>query len=420
MRSDSEESPSYRFVTKWYAAVQRVSRSRLEDYLSFEPLQIHMQKLTVREMLLRTSAVLAIIISASIPSSEAFRNGGRSLHISMSSTSSPSDSFQAVLSDVVKVLATTGPRQGVTRTFQIANAVRNLGGQFIRDQKSFQDERGSISVPKTVKRLFEELGATYIKLGQFIASSPTLFPAEYVLEFQSCLDRGPTVSYSQIRDIIEADLKKPISYFYSYVDPKPLASASVAQVHRAQMNDGTNVVIKVRKPGVDSNLQVDLGFLFVTSRIIEFINPALNRVSFSTIVGDLRESMLDELDFTREARNLLKFRDFLDKNSINGATAPKPFLEASNKRVLTMEYLNGVPLVDLVGVKKYSKDTADTLFTAIATWGKSVAELDSFHADLHGGNILVLEDGRVGFLDFGIGTFFVLSVIILLSNLSRE
>ena len=346
----------------------------------------------------------------------AFRHGIRRQQISMASSSRTTDNFQTVLSDVAKVLTTTGPRQGVTRSLQIANAVRNLGGQFIRDQKSFQDEAGNLSVPKTVKRLFEELGATYIKLGQFIASSPTLFPAEYVLEFQSCLDRGPTVSYSQIRDIIEADLMKPISSFYNYIDPKPLASASVAQVHRAQMKDGTNVVIKVRKPGVDSNLQVDLGFLYVTSRLIEFINPALNRVSFSTIVGDLRESMLDELDFTREAKNLLKFRDFLDKNSITGATAPKPILEASNKRVLTMEYLNGVPLVDLVGVKKYSNDTADTLFTAIATWGKSVAELDSFHADLHGGNILVLEDGRVGFLDFGIGTLFFLITIKQLSN----
>ena len=114
--------------------------------------------------------------------------------------------------------------------------------------------------------------------------------------------------------------------------------------------------------------------------------------------------MLDELDFTREAQNLIKFRNFLDRNAISGATAPRPFLEASNKRVLTMEYLNGVPLVDLQGVKKYTSDTADILFTAIATWGKSVAELDSFHADLHGGNLLVLQDGRVGFLDFGIGT----------------
>ena len=273
------------------------------------------------------------------------------------------------------------------------------------DQKSFQDDSGSLSVPRTLKRLFEELGATYIKLGQFIASSPTLFPAEFVLEFQSCLDNGPTVPYSAIREIIQKDLNKPISSVYSFVDPSPLASASVAQVHRARLKDGTEVVIKVRKPGVDSNLQVDLGFLYVSSRIIELINPALGRVSFSNIVGDLRVSMLDELDFTREAKNLMVFRDFLDKNGMIGATAPKPYFEASGKRVLTMEYLKGVPFVNLEGVKKYSPDTAATLFTAISTWGKSVAELDVFHADLHGGNLLVLEDGRIAFLDFGIGLY---------------
>lgn len=93
---------------------------------------------------------------------------------------------------------------------------------------------------------------------------------------------------------------------------------------------------------MDSNLQVDLGFLFVSARILEFLNPGLSRVSFSNIVGDLRESMLDELDFTREAQSLIEFRSFLMKNNITGAVAPLPYIEASSKRVLTMEYLRGI------------------------------------------------------------------------------
>lgn len=332
-----------------------------------------------------------------------FQLSTRRLSLSMVSTTQPADSFSSVLSDVVNVITTTGPRQGFTRSLQIAAAVNKLTRSFITDQKSFQDDSGRLSVPRTLKRLFEELGATYIKLGQFIASSPTLFPAEFVLEFQSCLDNSPTVSYNAIRKIIQEDLNRPLSSVYSYIDPTPLASASVAQVHRARLIDGREVVIKVRKPGVDSNLKVDLGFLYVSSRLIEFLNPSLSRVSFSTIVGDLRESMLDELDFTREAQNLIQFRDFLSRNEITGVTAPEPYLEASSTRVMTMEYLQGVPFVDIENVKKYTRNTADTLFTAIATWGKSVADLDAFHADLHGGNLLVLEDGRVGFLDFGIG-----------------
>jgi aarF domain-containing kinase len=111
--------------------------------------------------------------------------------------------------------------------------------------------------------------------------------------------------------------------------------------------------------------------------------------------------MLDELDFTREAQSLIEFRDFLARNNIIDATAPLPYTEVSSKRVLTMEYLRGVPFVN-ANVKDFTSDTAATLFTAISTWGRSIADMNFFHADLHGGNLLCLEDGRVGFLDFGI------------------
>jgi aarF domain-containing kinase len=288
------------------------------------------------------------------------------------------------------------------RTLQVAGAVNKIVREFARNQKSFQDDNGRLFPARIAKRLFEELGATYIKLGQFVASSPTLFPAEYVLEFQSCLDNTPKTSYSAIRKIIQDDLGQPISALYKYVDPVPLASASVAQVHRAMLKNGTEVVIKVRKPGVDSTLEADLGFLLIASKIIEFLNPSLSRLSFSNIVGDLRNSMLDELDFTKEAQNLINFRTFLVRNGITDATAPMPYLESSGKRVLTMEYLRGVPLVDLEGIKKYSSNPEATLITALKTWALSVAANDVFHADVHGGNLLVLEDGRVGFLDFGI------------------
>lgn len=250
--------------------------------------------------------------------------------------------------------------------------------------------------------MFEELGATYIKLGQFIASSPTLFPAEYVLEFQTCLDNSPKVPYSEIRNIIQQELKKPISSVFEYVNPVPLATASIAQVHKAKLRNGNEVVIKVRKPGVDTTLKADLGFLFVATRLIEFLNPSLKRLSLSNIVGDLRESMLDELDFKKEAGNLNNFREFLKRNQILDATAPEPYPEASGTRILTMEYLKGVPLVDLEGIKKYSSNPEATLISALRTWAASVSENDMYHADVHGGNLLVLEDGRIGFIDFGI------------------
>ena len=253
--------------------------------------------------------LVAAILLGCASESLAFQRGFRH-SITMISTDQPKgrspDEFRSVLADVVQVITTTGARPGITRSLQVAGAVTKLAREFTNNQASFQGDDGRVAPSKVVKRLFEELGATYIKLGQFIASSPTLFPAEYVLEFQSCLDNTPKVPYNTIRKIIQDDLKKPLSDVYSYVDPTPLASASVAQVHRARLKDGTEVVIKVRKPGVDSTLEADLGFLFVSSRILEFLNPSLNRLSFSNIVGDLRLSMLDELDFKKEAQNLIK------------------------------------------------------------------------------------------------------------------
>ena len=142
--------------------------------------------------------------------------------------------------------------------------------------------------------------------------------------------------------------------------------------------------------------------MFVTTRLLEFVNPSLKRLSLSNIVGDLRESMLDELDFRKEANNLNNFRAFLERQGITDATAPKPYPEASGTRILTMEYLKGTPLVDLEGIKKYSSNPEATLISALRTWAASVAENDMYHADVHGGNLLVLEDGRIGFIDFGI------------------
>ncbi|RYY81293.1 AarF/ABC1/UbiB kinase family protein, partial [archaeon] len=236
---------------------------------------------------------------------------------------------------------------GVIRSLQVGKGLTCVIRDYTLNRNAFSTPDGQLSLPKVIRRLFEELGATYIKLGQFIASSPTIFPADYVEEFQCCLDNTPTVSYSIIRKIIQEDLKQPISNLYTYIDPAPLASASIAQVHRAQLKDGTQVVIKVRKPGVDSTLKADLAFLSIASKIVEFINPSLSALSVANIMEDIRESMLDELDFRKELKNLQNFRAFLERQQITDAVAPQPYLQASSERVLTMDYLQGVPLTTL-------------------------------------------------------------------------
>ncbi|WP_339806932.1 AarF/UbiB family protein, partial [uncultured Marinobacter sp.] len=130
--------------------------------------------------------------------------------------------------------------------------------------------------PRLLRETFESLGATYIKLGQFIASSPTFFPKEYVEEFQGCLDRTPSLPFPVIRRIIREELGRPLEEVFSEIDPVALASASIAQVHAARLLSGEEVVIKVQKPGVETVLLTDLNLLYFGSRVVETLAPKLS------------------------------------------------------------------------------------------------------------------------------------------------
>mmetsp|Transcript_1351 Transcript_1351/g.1818 ORF Transcript_1351/g.1818 Transcript_1351/m.1818 type:complete len:535 (-) Transcript_1351:149-1753(-) len=311
------------------------------------------------------------------------------------------DEGRALLQEALGIIRETGLRSTTFRTIQASRAATQTSLEILQDLRK-NPSIESLNYPKILRQLFERLGATYIKLGQFVASSPTLFPADYVREFQKCLDQTPSVPYAQIKRIITEELGNPDTLFAS-IDPTPIASASVAQVHGATLKTGEKVVLKVLKPGVAEILKADLGFIYVTSRLLELLAPELSRTSLADIVGDIRLSMLDELDFTKEAKNIQSFKDFLRNEGLEDiATAPRVYSEYSSKRVLTMERLNGVPLVDLDGIKKFTPNPERTLINALNTWSLSVLLCDCFHADVHAGNLLVLDDGRVGFIDFGI------------------
>lgn len=257
-------------------------------------------------------------------------------------------------------------------------------------------------VPRLLRQTFERLGSTYVKLGQFIASSPSLFPAEYVNEFQYCLDKTPALSFDIMKAVLESELKQPLSEIFAEIDEVPLASASIAQVHAARLVTGESVVIKIQKPGVEQILLTDLNFLYVSALLLERALPKLKFASLSGIVSEIQACMMEEVDFYKEARNVEQFNEFLKNSGNTQAVAPKIYHHASSLRVLTMERFYGVPLTDLETIRKYTRDPAATLVTALNTWFSSLMLCESFHADLHAGNLMVLTDGRLGFIDFGI------------------
>jgi len=302
---------------------------------------------------------------------------------------------------VIRAAYDAGPRAAPSRTLQAYVAVSRTLQDFspvqLRPGKSAEEFSG----PVALRKLFERLGATYVKLGQFVASSPSLFPEEYVREFQKCLDSTEPLSWEVVRSIVEGEIGQ-LSDSFSFVDETPLASASIAQVHAARLKTGEEVVIKVQKPNIDDLLKADLNFIYIASRVLEFLQPDFERTSLSAVAGDVKSSMLEELDFEKEASNVEEFRTFLREQEMEDAvTAPRVYREFTTGKVLTMERLRGVSMVDAESIRGITDDPESLIVTALNTWTSSVMNMPWFHADVHSGNLLVLDDGRVGFIDFG-------------------
>ncbi|KAE8714713.1 hypothetical protein F3Y22_tig00110194pilonHSYRG00097 [Hibiscus syriacus] len=321
------------------------------------------------------------------------------------------ENLPKLLEDIVQTSISTGPR-GAFRLAQGIQAFVGVGGEWLADVSRSTNEPTGIPSqlqlgllsPLYLRKLFERMGATYIKLGQFIASAPTLFPPEYVEEFQKCFDKAPEVPFEDIQSILRQELGRPIDSVYEYINPTPIASASIAQVHGARLKGSQDdVVIKVLKPGIEDILVADLNFIYLAARILEFLNPEFSRASLVAVVKDIRESMLEEVDFYKEAKNIESFRRYLESMGLTRqATAPRVYNHCSTRRVLTMERLYGVPLTDLDTISSLVSSPENSLITALNVWFGSLLACETFHADVHAGNLWLLFDGRIGFLDFGI------------------
>jgi len=390
---------------------------------SFVPVQQQQQQQqhTVGRSISKTTRTTASVVI--VPSLSASSNPLDDIINSASNKKSIRDrtpeEWRVLVQSVLSAIVEAGPRAGPARTLQATRAVSDTLQEYIPTLRNgFRPKSTTFKPAKALRQLFERLGATYVKLGQFIASSPTLFPAEYVTEFQKCLDQTETLDWNtSILPILESELggSASLARLFSSIDSKPLASASIAQVHKAVLREtGEVVVLKIQKPGIDELLKADLGFLKVSSEILEFIQPDWERTSLKDIGADIQRSMLEELDFQKEATNLQEFRQFLQEQQLTSmATAPRVFPAYTTKKVLCMEYLDGVSLVDTDAMSDVLAKTSSngaapqtlesTIVTALNVWTTSVQTMPWFHADVHAGNLLLLKnDGRVGFLDFGI------------------
>jgi len=258
------------------------------------------------------------------------------------------------------------------------------------------------SLARPLRRTFEELGGTYMKFGQLVASSPGVFGEEFADEFRSCLDTGPVVPFATVRDIVEADLGMSLDTAYAQFDRMPIGRASIAVVHKARLHDGRQVAVKVLRPGIEQVVATDLDLL---QPLLELVARQTGDQSAGTLLQlfeGFRVQIGEELDLRNEARALAAFRILLDEVELPLVVVPEPFPEFSGANVLTMEFLDGVPIDDLVGAADFGVDPAPLVEQVVRGFFLTTVRWGAFHGDVHAGNMLLLRDGRMGIIDWGI------------------
>lgn len=255
---------------------------------------------------------------------------------------------------------------------------------------------------RALRHLFEDLGATYMKFGQLLGSAPGVFGEELSAEFRSCLDAGPPIPASEVVRVVENAFGAPLDDVYAEFEAEPIAAASIAVVHRARLRDGTPVAVKVLRPEIEATVTADLDIMepvvrFLANRVgLDIAGPFLDALQI------LREQVAEELDLRNEARTLGHFAELLDQIDIPHLRVPRPFPDLSSRTVLTMEFLDGVPIDDLAEIEARGLDPRPMVQAVLRAWFMTSLRDGIFHGDVHAGNLLLLTDGGVGIVDWGI------------------
>jgi ubiquinone biosynthesis protein len=271
-----------------------------------------------------------------------------------------------------------------------------LGGL---DKSADEAKPDATTQPERLRLTFEELGTTYIKLGQALSTRPDLLPPEYVAELSKLQDHVPEVPYADIESAILQELgQKPADLFQSF-DPKPLGAGSIGQVHSAVLADGTAVVVKVRLPGIEQLIEQDLAILGQVARLLATKAEFTKNLDLEGLVDEFAFTLRNELDFAREGQNAERIAaQFADDAILH---VPAIFWEYSAHTVLTLEAIHGIKIDDLAALDAAGIDRHELAQGCTRIALVQVLDHGFFHADPHPGNFFVQPDGSIALLDYG-------------------
>lgn len=279
------------------------------------------------------------------------------------------------------------------------SGIAALRPRFRRLKAAKDKSKEDVSIGARLRLVLEQLGPTFIKFGQLMSTRPDIVPPDILKELEKLQDNVAPVRFEQIKEQVEQALGQPIEELFSSFSTQPLAAASIGQVHRARLLDGTEVVVKVRRPGVESIIATDLEIIYrLAHTFADRVDDQF--IDVFELVDYFAKMIRRELDYTREGRNIDRFNLKFSGNP--NVVIPTVFWDYTTDRVLTMNYIEGITLRELPSRDNSSIDTARIADIAVQALVQQIFEFGIFHGDPHPGNLLVTEEGSLVFLDFGI------------------
>jgi ubiquinone biosynthesis protein len=291
-------------------------------------------------------------------------------------------------------------RYGWDLAFQRWRLLGNLRHSMQRWVWQLPEDVAELSTPAKVCLMLEELGPTYVKMGQIVSSQASVIPEEWEVELEKLQSDVPPFPADEVREILQEELGATPEMLFAAFEIEPLAAASTAQVHRATLFSGEQVVIKVQRPGIRKQMKADLGIMQRAAAVATRRSEQLRAIDLGGMIEQFSDSVLSELDLLGEAYNALRLGENIA--GLEGVHIPTIYPELSTSRVLTMEFIQGVKISDIAAIEAANLERETVAHNALQAVIKQLLIDGFFHADPHPGNILVnLQTGQINFIDCG-------------------